>query len=337
MKKPLSLTISVALLMALATIFFISCKKDIKEIASKNNQDQEKSEAQQVYEKIMKFREAREAYHADAKTDNGYVSPSEARSILDGAINYEFSDVNRYLEEVELDTLRYIAPVTNNDGKVAVNDLIDIYDNFTSNIGDDTNSVNYFMINYPQSNTRNSDVEIVFTRGIIPPDPEPYPVLDYFEVDEDWIWGLGNGKCDMPCNSDAAKELTNKCNTLLSPYRTTTDTVIQETPIYDVEIIIKNHDDLQSIVNGVDNWLFHAENVQSYNVSSYCITYDYLNIYLMNLRYAVISSNGCYHYSPFFNSPIRDIKIDWKDSGERESMDIWHQAELKYYKIGDAR
>ena len=112
MNKLFSITISAVLLTSLAATILVSCKKDTQEIEQRNSLISGKTEAQRVYEKIIKFHEACEAYHTKAKTDNGYVSPSEARSILDAAINYEFSYVNRHLEDTQLDTLRYSAPQT---------------------------------------------------------------------------------------------------------------------------------------------------------------------------------------------------------------------------------
>ncbi len=336
MKKLLSITISAALLTALATTVFISCKKNLHEIAQGNSQTTEKTEAQQVYEKIMKFRDAREAYHAEEKTDNGYVSPSEARSILDGAINYEFSNMNRYLEDTELDTLRYAAPQTNSEGNVAINDLIDIYDSFALSIENDKNSVNYFMINYPQNNMRNEDVEIIFTRGV-PGDTEPIPDLDYFAEGENWIWGGGNGNCAHTIfEGDAATKLTEKCHAMLNPNRTRTDgdTINPYNSIYDVDYAYINYNDLQSLVNGLDYWLFHAENLTPEEVSEYCISYNYLNLYLRNLHGAVISRNGCLHYSTNHHSPIREIVIHCADNDGESLKDIWHYAEMTYYKYG---
>lgn len=335
MNKLLSLTISAILLMAVATAVFVSCKKDMREVAF-TNQISEKTEAQQVYEKIIKFREAREAYHSEAKTDNGYVSPSEARSILDGAINYEFSCVNRYLEDTKLDTLRYDAPQTNSEGNIAINDLIDIYDSFALSIENDKNSVNYFMINYPQNNIRNEDVEIIFTRGV-PGDTEPIPDLDYFAEGENWIWGGGNGNCAHTIfEGDAATKLTEKCQAMLNPNRTGTDgdTINPYNSIYDVDYDCKNYKDLQSLVNGLDYWLFHAENLTPDEASEYCVSYDYLNLYMRNLHAAVISPNGCLHYSTNHHSPIREIIIHWADNGRAGLKDIWHFAEMTYYKYG---
>lgn len=337
MNKLLSITISAALLASLTATIFVSCKKDMHEIAQGNSQITEKTEAQQVYEKIMKFHEARETYHVDAKTDNGYVSPSEARSILDGVINYEFSDVKRHLEEARLDTIRYAAPVTNGDGNVAVNDLIGIYDEFAADISNNINSVNYFMILYPTSNTRSADVEIVFTRGIQPPHPEPIPDLDYFDEDDNWIWGGGNGNCAHTIfEGDAATKLTEKCQAMLNPNRTRTDgdTINPYNSIYDVDYAYINYNDLQSLVNGLDYWLFHAENLTPYEASEYCVSYDYLNLYLRNLHGAVISRNGCLHYSTNHHSPIREIIIYCADNDGESLKDIWHYAEMTYYKYG---
>lgn len=333
MKKHLSITISAMLLIAVATAVFVSCKKDMREVAF-SNQISEKTEAQLVYEKIIKFREARESYHANTKTDNGYVSPSEARSILDGAINYEFSDMNRHLEETRFDTIRYAAPAINGEGNVAVNDLIGIYDEFVTNISNESNSVNYFMIFYPTSNTRPADVEIVFTRGVQPPHPELIPQLDYFDEDDNWIWGGGNGNCAHTIfDGDAASKLTEKCQAMLDSQRTRDgiDTLSFNIFPYAVEYETKTYDSLQSIVNGLDYWLFHAENIPSTEVSYYCIYYNYLNLYLRNLYHAIINPNGCYHYSINYHSPIRDILIDDNEKGDNVK-NINHSAFLTFYK-----
>lgn len=349
MKKLFSITISAVLLTALAIIVFISCKKETREIAYNTNQNFEKTEAQQVYEQIMKFREAREAYHADAKADNGYVSPTEARSILDGAINYEFSDVKRLLEDTELDTLRYAAPVTNETGLIAVNDLIDIYDRLVSKMSNYPCSYNCFMIKYPLATSREDNlVEIVFTRGNTPPTPPtpPYPNygLDYFDETDNWIWGGGNGKCIIGGDSDAAEQLENKCFAMFDPIitRNEPDTLNMNYRPYDVEYATKTYDSLQSCISGIDYWLFHAENVISNDVSTYCIPYNYLNLYLINLYSAVINSSGCYHYSPRLNSPVRVVVIDdhsvfSNNINDQEYYNISHSAVMTYYKLGNNR
>lgn len=340
MKQFLSLTISAVLLAVLATTILVSCKKDMQKVACIANQISNKTEAQSVYEKIMKFRDAREAYHTDAKTDNGYVSPSEARSILDGTINYEFSSVNRYLDNTRLDTLRFAAPVTNNDGLVAVNDLIDIYDRFVASIGVNTNVVNFFMVLYPLDNTRDSDVEIIFKRGNTPPTPPtpptPHYSLDYFDDTDNWMWPRNNGKCLTGGNSDAAQELSQKCQAMLSPrmMRDDIDTNSCNPWIYDLDIELKTYDSVQSFVEGVDYWLFHDENLTPAEASGYCITYDYLNLYLQNLYHYAISANGRYHYSLRYNSPVREIEIQNGDNNGYPLTDIWHNATLTFYKLG---
>ena len=336
MKKLLSITVSAILLIAAAATMFVSCKKELREISHNTEKTSEKTEAQLVYGKIVKFREAREAYHANAKTDNGYVSPSEARSILDGAINYEFSDVNRYLEDTELDTLRYTAPAVNGEGLVAVNDLVDIYDQFASNITNRPYSSNCFMVKYPTNSNRDGDVEIVFTRGnpSNPPTP-PIPLLDYFGETDNWIWGFDQGKCIYGGVGDAAQELTKKCNAMLVTGFENDSVTNYYGHMYDVDYADKTYDSLQSGIQGLDYWLFHAENVP--NVSTYCIPYDEMNLYLRSIYGAVIRETGCYHYSYEHHSPIRVVEILCQNdpiNNRDDYYNISHKAHLTYYKLG---
>ena len=116
------------------------------------------------------------------------------------------------------------------------------------------------------------------------------------------------------------------------------DTSSLNTHIYHIDHEIKTYDSLQSYVNGVDYWLFHAENVMDDNVSTYCINYNYLNIYLQNLYFAVVMNNGCYHYSSRYHSPIRVININYGDNlvddlDNHNYYNIFHVADLTYYKI----
>ena len=336
MKKS-TILLSALLLIAVSATIFVSCRKDLHEVALNNNNSIEKAEAQLVYEKIMKFREASEHYQADMRSDNGFVSPMEARVILDGAINYEFSDMNRTLKDTELDTLRYPAPATNEEGDVAVNELIKIYERVVANIGNDINNVNYFMILYPMANSRSSEVEVVFTRGIQPPTPEPIPYLNYFAEGENWIWNYDNGRCDLGGYSDAAQELSRKCHALLHPNdtRDIVDTMnVNGHMMYDVEYFDIYYNDLESFVHGLDYWLFHAENVSVEDENSYCLSYDNLNLYLRNINSALIRNNGCYHYSPTFHSPIREINIKGLSTCAGSLYNINHYAHSYYYKIG---
>ena len=336
MKKS-TILLSALLLIAVSATIFVSCRKDLHEVALNNNNSIEKAEAQLVYEKIMKVREACEHYQADMRSDNGFVSPMEARIILDGAINYEFSDMNRTLKDTELDTLRYPAPATNEEGDVAVNELIKIYERVVANIGNDINNVNYFMILYPMANSRSSEVEVVFTRGIQPPTPEPIPYLNYFAEGENWIWNYDNGRCDLGGYSDAAQELSRKCHALLHPNdtRDIVDTMnVNGHMMYDVEYFDIYYNDLESFVHGLDYWLFHAENVSVEDENSYCLSYDNLNLYLRNINSALIRNNGCYHYSPTFHSPIREINIKGLSTCAGSLYNINHYAHSYYYKIG---
>ncbi len=342
--KALTKTIAVAtLLIVTASTIFVSCKKDNDETFTQNRQTEVKSEAQVVYEKVKRFESLRKSYHSNSRSDNGTVPVSEARLILDASINYEYSDVNRYLEDRDLDTLYYTAPFVNSQGEVALNDLIDIYDRFSSDIEKMENTVNLFMVTFPDANTRSNNIEIVYTRGTPTPTPTPVPtpnVPNYpFGDDEDWIWGMDNGRCDIGGYSDAAQELTKKfANTTRGGQIGVADTAQIKPMIWDME-----YDDIWATEklneeNCSTYWLFYAENIPIEEISTYCIDNIDLNCFCRSInRYAILET-GCYHYSPNRNSPYREIEIKChEDTVNNIYSNLYHYAHVYYYKLGDPR
>lgn len=344
--KALTKTIAVAtLLIVTASTIFVSCKKDNDETLTQNRQTEMKSEAQVIYEMVKKFESLRESYHSNSRSDNGTVPVSEARLILDASINYEYSDVNRYLEDRDMDTLYYTAPAINSQGEVALNDLIDIYDRFSSDIEKMENSVNLFMVTFPDANTRSSNVEIVYTRGTPNPTPTPIPtpgvLPNYpFGDDEDWIWGMDNGRCDIGGYSDAAQELTKKfANTTRGGQIGVADTAQIKPMIWDME-----YDDILATekLNEEDcstYWLFYRENVPEDSISSNCIENIDLNCFCRSINRYVVPETGCFHYSPNLNSPYREIVINWdyKQAELAGYYNLYHYAYITYYKIGSAQ
>lgn len=346
--KSITKTIAFAtLLIATASTIFVSCKKDNDETFTQNRQTEVKSEAQVVYEKVKRFESLRKSYHSNSRSDNGTVPVSEARLILDASINYEYSDVNRYLEDRDLDTLYYTAPFVNSQGEVALNDLIDIYDRFSSDIEKMGNTVNLFMVTFPDANTRSKNIEIVFTRGIPPVTPTPVPAPYPFGDDEDWIWGMDNGRCDIGGYSDAAQELTkklanatsggNRGNSIPSQPSVPSDTAhMNPIIIWDVEYADIYPTDKLNTEGCAEYWLFYAENVPVGDISTYCIDNLYLNCYYRSVIEHVLSETGCYHYSPNRNSPYREVEIRWdyKTSVSDNCYDLYHYAHIYYYKSG---
>lgn len=342
--KSLTKTIAVtAVLITTAATIFVSCKKDNDETFTQNRQTEVKSEAQVVYEKVKRFESLRKSYHSNSRSDNGTVPVSEARLILDASINYEYSDVNRYLEDRDLDTLYYTAPFVNSQGEVALNDLIDIYDRFSSDIEKMENTVNLFMVTFSDANTRSNNIEIVYTRGTPTPTPTPVPtpnVPNYpFGDDEDWIWGMDNGRCDIGGYSDAAQELTKKfANTTRGGQIGVADTAQIKPMIWDME-----YDDIWATEKLNDEdcstyWLFYVENVPIEDISSYCIENFELNCYYRSICRYVVSETGCFHYSPNLNSPYREVEIKWHEEKlNDEYSNLQHYAYIYYYKIGFAQ
>ena len=342
--KSLTKTIAVtAVLITTAATIFVSCKKDNDETFTQNRQTEVKSEAQVVYEKVKRFESLRKSYHSNSRSDNGTVPVSEARLILDASINYEYSDVNRYLEDRDLDTLYYTAPFVNSQGEVALNDLIDIYDRFSSDIEKMENTVNLFMVTFSDANTRSNNIEIVYTRGTPTPTPTPVPtpnVPNYpFGDDEDWIWGMDNGRCDIGGYSDAAQELTKKfANTTRRGQIGVADTAQIKPMIWDME-----YDDVGATEKLNDEdcstyWLFYVENVPIEDISSYCIDNFELNCYYRSICRYVVSETGCFHYSPNLNSPYREVEIKWHEEKlNDEYSNLQHYAYIYYYKIGFAQ
>ncbi len=348
--KSLTKTIAVtAVLITTAATIFVSCKKDNDETFTQNRQTEVKSEAQVVYEKVKRFESLRKSYHSNSRGDNGTVPVSEARLILDASINYEYSDVNRYLEDRDLDTLYYTAPFANSQGEVALNDLIDIYDRFSSDIEKMENTVNLFMVTFPDANTRSNNIEIVYTRGTPTPTPTPVPtpnVPNYpFGHDEDWIWGMDNGRCDLGGYSDAAQELTKKFindtrggtrgNSIPSqPYVPSDTAYMNPVMIWDTEYADISATEKLNEENCSKYWLFY-ERVHKDDVSTHCIDNIDLNCYCRSInRYAILET-GCFHYSPNLNSPYREVEIKWDfEAVTVDSCDLYHHAHIYYYKLG---
>lgn len=331
--------ISAAIAVAAIATVFVSCRKDQQPPNSNPKPMESSLEATQVLEKINNFFALREAYHANAKTDNGTITVEEARAILDMAINYEFSDLDRYLTDTELDTLHFVAPPVDVEGKVAVNDIINVYDRFVSNVENLTDSLNFFMILYPQSMSKSDDIRIVFTRGIGDIDDPPQIVLSGpFEDDDDWIWGGDNGKCEIGGNSDAAQELTkkfadNRDNKGDGFGNGTNPTHL----IWDIVYENVAATDHLNTSNCSEYWLFYAELGPDDDISTYCIHNNEMNCYWQSIKRNVINETGMLHYSQYSHSPYRKIEILEYHDVLFDTIIIAHQAEILYYKTGHAQ
>lgn len=310
-------------------VVFVSCKKNVQTFQNIEQYSDNSTKAKQVLEKINKFFDAREAYHGNSKIDNGKIPEEEICSILDMTVNYEFTDLSRYLEDVKLDTLSYNAPKPDAQGNVNLNDVIDIYDNFAEDISGKEYSVNYFMV-VTNTDSCGDNIDIVFTSGKgetpYPPEPSLEPV---FNEDDDWIWGGDNGKCEIGGYSDAAQELTKKF--IVAEKNVIPDTINLKDLIWNVEYGNVNADSLNNIENCSTYWLFYAVVDNELQISTYCIEDDEMNCYWRSIRREVVMSTGRLHYSKLLNSPYRELLriVDI----EKDSV-IYHSAIIKYYEIG---
>ena len=322
MKKTAKTIIAVVTVMAAISLIFLSCEKEIH-----NNPNANSSEAKEIFEKIKRFQQVRDSYHANLKTGNEKITKEEARSMLDAVINYEFTDVTRFLTDTDIDTLYYMAPAADADGKVALSDLIELYDEFASDIESQSGSVNYFMVIYPQDSEKDN-VKIVYTRGIYDTPHDSTAIAPYpFDEDDNWYACCDLGKCDGSVGySDAAQELTKK-------FRDTCNGYYQI--IWDMEYLIVNYDSIPNNSGCSTYWLFCADSIPL--GSLVCIPYYEMNCYWRSINSNVVSPSGIFHYSPILNSPYRTLIIDYDiDNIDHTNLEkISHYAYIIYYKTGN--
>lgn len=324
MKTTVKTIIAVVTVMAAISLFFLSCEK---ESHNNSNSNANSSEAREIFEKIKRFQQVRDSYHANLKTGNEKITKEEARSMLDAVINYEFTDVTRFLTDTDIDTLYYMAPAADADGKVALSDLIELYDEFASDIESQSGSVNYFMVIYPQDSEKDN-VKIVYTRGIYDTPHDSTAIAPYpFDEDDNWYACCDLGKCDGSVGySDAAQELTKK-------FRDTCNGYYQI--IWDMEYLIVNYDSIPNNSGCSTYWLFCADSIPW--DSLVCIPYYEMNCYWRSINRNVVLPNGIFHYSPNLNSPYRTLTIDYDIApiSFTNLQKIYHYAHIIYYKTGN--
>ena len=324
MKKTAKTIIAVVTVMAEISLIFLSCEKELHNNGKPNANS---SEAREVYEKIKRFQQVRDSYHANLKTGNEKITTEEARSLLDAVINYEFTDVTRFLTDTDIDTLYYMAPAADADGKVALSDLVELYDEFASDIESQRGSVNYFMVIYPQDGEKDN-VKIVYTRGMYDPSNDSTSLAPYpFDEDDNWYACCDLGKCDGSVGySDATQELTKKFPDTCNGYYQI---------IWDMEYLIVNYDSIPNNSGCSTYWLFYADSIPL--DSLVCIPYYEMNCYWRSINRNVVLPSGIFHYSPILNSPYRTLTIGCKiDNIDYTNLvKLSHYAHIKYYKTGN--
>lgn len=217
--KKTNLFITLAVVIAAATVAVVSCKKEnVKEQVQYDS-----SEAVAMMQSINRFREIRDAVKAGAKSD-GVMTVDEMRQILDLMTNYEHSEHMTCCENTVLDTLFIAMPPVDEEGNISNTDVVATYAAFETELlkcmeiaTDGRDIPSYFSILMPEKNGKiEENITVVFVRG-----EERKETIDNRNILEDdgpfienvdnWTWGRNLGLCKgnpYNCTSDASEELS---------------------------------------------------------------------------------------------------------------------------------
>ena len=200
---------------AAISVAVVSCQKDNETETENQVMTQSANDSRELFNRIYAFQELRDNINAGEKS-NGSMSLQEMRDNIDLTFNFEHSQHATPFDYATLDTFYVKMPNVDANGNVSEVDVIATYNAFETNleklmmsVDDDMNMTKNFSIKLPETGAKNGgDIEVVFTLG----NGDPFSSVHPFEEDDDYIWGLMQGRCDhaLSIRTDAANELTKK-------------------------------------------------------------------------------------------------------------------------------
>ena len=304
---------------AAISVAVVSCQKDNEtenenQVVTKSAND----ESRELLNRIYAFQELRDNVRSGAKSGES-MTLEQLRDDIDLTFNYEHSQHALPFANASLDTFYVRMPQVDANGNVSAVEAVATYNAFETelaelmaDVDDDSNLAKNFSIKFPETGAKSGDdIEVVFTRGT---EDEKYPWFAPFEEGDDYIWGMGLGRCDHGLSgiTDASDELTKKFqfvsdSKIYSPYRI----VYVEYTALDFYGGYNNYDSLVYYdgehCSDIDYWLFAAFGVFE---EEPCIMHPEMNCYYNSIYNNVVKPNAPLHYDPVTGRPYIECYVN---------------------------
>ncbi len=331
---------------AAISVAVVSCQKD-KETENENQTLVKSSndDAKELLNRIYAFQNLRDDINSGAKSGES-MTLEELRDNIDLTFNYEHSQHATPFDYTTLDTFYVKMPDVDANGNVTAAEAVATYnafeanlENLMANVDDDSDLAKNFSIKFPEAGAKSGDdIEVVFTRGT---EGTSYPWFAPFEEGDDYIWGMGLGRCDHGLSgiTDASDELTKLFqfkseSKICTPYKI----VYVEYTALDFYGGYNNYGSLV-YYNGehcsdIDYWLFAAFGEFE---EEPCITYPEMNCYYNSIHNNVVKSNAPLHYDPVTNRPYIECYVnDYHDIITREDTGGEPSVEARFHTVNVA-
>ncbi len=306
---------------AVISVAVVSCQKD-KETEEPVASQSQNSEAKELFNRIYAFQELRDNINAGGKS-NGIMSLQEMRDNIDLTFNFEHSQHATPFNYATLDTFYVAMPTLDANGNVTEADAIATYNAFETSLekfmasaDNDMNLAKNFSIKLPEAGAKSgNDIEVVFTLG----NGDTFSSVHPFEEDDDYIWGLMQGRCDqsLSIRTDAANELTKKFQFIVDEEHEgdlisiSRIEYVKYKPYDDNDYYLPDYIFYEdtTINNGL-RWLF----VYSGDcIKEPCIEDDEMNFYHESIIRNVVSPRGPLHFGLKSGYPYHECIIEATD------------------------
>lgn len=316
------------IVVAAAATILVGCKKEKDETTEKAN-----TEATALLDRIHAFQQLRDAVNSGLKTD-GTMTVEEMWQTLDLVSNYEHSKHQIPCRNKTIDTIRIAMPAVVN-GSVAEADVVAAYEEFETCLQkrmdaatDGRNTPRFFSILMPETDAKDGDITIVFTKGeaVRSVDFVRNDTVGVFEEDDNYIWGLNLGHC---ISSSGAFDAMDAADALSQVFQyssggfTTVSRV--EYAGYAPSYINNNYTiHYDNTIQCADKWLFYDNSGSS---TEPCVDYEEMNCYYFSIYDNIASSTAPLHYGPTGNAPYIECTV--MDTYDSDSARV-HAAIVVY-------
>lgn len=326
-------------MVAMVGMMMSSCKKEesaqVKDGVAQTEQSMSQSE-----QEILDFLANYDAMKRGEKTDGEAVTPEQVCFQVETVINYCHGFTQSYLTNIRCDTIVVTMPKTDEQGKIAYNDMLTVYDEIVALVRKTYKAIDledktlmYVMMSLNKETKEGNEELIIImntgSRGLLENSfiDDPWYATTYPNT-VCWHWGDDLGPCTTPfvLPGDATEQLENMISTYdhnhESPVFSCPDCYTYILNPHDVAVFYVPYSTMDS--------LFYAEGLTWQEVLDYCICPDEIYMYyaylMLHTHYEGMIINP-YGIDWYYRVIVDGCKINVGGTGNNYT--IYHLARLQ--------
>ena len=324
MKKFSQLFVATAICVTTMATVLYGCKKQ-EEGPRSNSAAQTEQGMSPSERKVLDFLADYEAVKRGAKAEGEAVTPEEARWQWETTLNYCYGFPDETLCNTRLDTVRVAMPKTNEEGYLDYGDILEAYGNIVATVREvykaidlEDKTLQLVMLRLEKCISKDDvsdSLDIVLNTGSNISEgvsqwtqPTGPWYVGPFDKDDDWIWGLDQGRCDgTEPGSDAADQL----NRAIAYYDFIYGQV--QNPCPTCHLYFVDGPNVEFLYIGLSNdWVFSDTCSSSGCELTYCIEGEELEYYyeqiLLHTHTENMETNPIGYYG-YYKTDVSDVYI----------------------------